>query len=199
MADYNMHKRVLAVLLVGLEMVIIGMMLPGCQYYSLQPSLPMVKAYFTYPGTTLQEDDNPKRKVIIPLIDRLDQGNRLDLAMYILTDHDIRDALLRAWHRGAQIRVYLEGEDACAKGSDGPALLLAGIPVKVDNKSGLMHHKFAVINKHTVITGSYNWSNAADTRNLEDLLVINNYEVARQYTKNFELMWNKYAAKFQGC
>ena len=62
----------------------------------------------------------------------------------------------------------------------------AGIPVIIDTSSGTMHHKVIIIDDETVITGSYNFSKNAETRNSENLLIIKgNKEIARAYLDEF--------------
>jgi competence ComEA-like helix-hairpin-helix protein len=57
-----------------------------------------------------------------------------------------------------------------------------------------MHNKFAVIDSKIVITGSYNWTASASTRNDENLLVIDDEEVILRFRKQFENLWeNKFS------
>jgi len=159
-----------------------------------------ITAYFTYPGITRVEDDNPERLVILPNIQALGKGDRLDIAMFSLTDDDIRDEIIKAHDRGVRVRIYLEKQNACGSGADTTGYLAVGIPVRVDNQSGYMHHKFAVMGAEIVITGSYNWTASADERNWENLLVIQSSEIAADYEANFEVMWEKdNDPDFKGC
>ena len=52
-----------------------------------------------------------------------------------------------------------------------------------------LHHKFAVIDNDTVITGSFNWSPSAAHRNDETLLVITSKPLAAQFTREMERLW----------
>ena len=60
------------------------------------------------------------------------------------------------------------------------------IPVFIDRCSGVAHNKIIIIDNKTVITGSYNFSRNAYSRNAENVLVIFNVEIAKNYTKNWE-------------
>lgn len=64
-----------------------------------------------------------------------------------------------------------------------------GIPVKYSIGDGLMHNKFAVIDTLIVITGSFNWTAAAQKKNAENLLVIKSPELAKLYLKDFLSLW----------
>lgn len=188
--------------LILVTVLVLGLVTLGLSYgwwASGGPSTIAISVYFTYPGTTYHEDDGPESNAIIPLIDALDSGDGLDIAMYSLTDDDIKAAILAARDRGVEIRIYLEKQSACGSGADAADYYTAGIPLKVDSRSGLMHNKFAVLGSDTVITGSYNWSASADERNWENLLVIQSSTIAADYETNFENMWENWSESFEGC
>ena len=52
-----------------------------------------------------------------------------------------------------------------------------------------LHHKFAVIDNKTVITGSFNWSPSAAHTNDETLLVIHSPQLAAHFTREMDRMW----------
>ena len=54
---------------------------------------------------------------------------------------------------------------------------------------GKQHHKFAVIDNKTVITGSFNWSPSAAHTNDETLLVIDSPQLAKHFTREMDRMW----------
>ena len=82
-------------------------------------------------------------------------------------------------------------------------LTAAGIPVIDDTAdgtkgSGLMHHKFMVIDRQVVLTGSANWtmsgvhgdfSSVESRGNANSLLVIESPGLARHFTEEFDLLW----------
>ncbi len=55
--------------------------------------------------------------------------------------------------------------------------------------SGKLHHKFAVIDNRTVITGSFNWSPSAAHQNDEVLLVIDSPLLAAHFTREMDRLW----------
>jgi phospholipase D len=61
-----------------------------------------------------------------------------------------------------------------------------GINVSFDKMPGIAHNKVIIIDQSKVITGSYNFTNAADTRNAENVLLINDANIAKQYLVNWE-------------
>ena len=65
----------------------------------------------------------------------------------------------------------------------------AGIPMKQNKHSGLMHLKMTIADGKTATTGSFNYSKAASTDNDEVLMVLHDDEVARSFETEFQAMW----------
>jgi phosphatidylserine/phosphatidylglycerophosphate/cardiolipin synthase-like enzyme len=62
-----------------------------------------------------------------------------------------------------------------------------GIPTFIDySVSGIAHNKIMIIDREVVITGSFNFTRAAEENNSENLLIIRNKELAREYLENWE-------------
>ncbi len=55
-----------------------------------------------------------------------------------------------------------------------------------------MHHKFAVIDEAVVVTGSFNWTTQAVFNNQENVLFIENAEIAKKYTDEFQRLWDSF-------
>jgi len=118
-----------------------------------------------------------------------DADSAVDVAMYTFTEGEIAKALISAKERGVQVRVVVNGENVNGTYSKATFLANAGIPVKYETKSGLMHDKFAVIDGQGVITGSFNWTANAEASNCENLLVILSPTIALKYGAEFEEIW----------
>ena len=102
-----------------------------------------------------------------------------------LTSQQIVDQLILAKNKGVTIRVLLDRSNLHDKYSKMPELKRAGIDVSIDKVSGIAHNKIMIIDRSKVITGSYNFTNAADKRNAENVLLINNSEIAETYLKSW--------------
>ncbi len=63
----------------------------------------------------------------------------------------------------------------------------AGVPLLTSGD--LLHHKYSVIDQKIVITGSHNWTEAANIGNDETVLVIENPKVAAHYVREFERLY----------
>jgi phosphatidylserine/phosphatidylglycerophosphate/cardiolipin synthase-like enzyme len=117
--------------------------------------------------------------------------DRIYVAIYSFTSDRLAEALIEARRRGVDVRVVMERREANVTGSEYPRLLGAGVDVRLDANPGLMHHKFMVIDGEIVVTGSYNWSAAAEERNDENLVVIRDRGVAGAYEREFERIWSQ--------
>jgi cardiolipin hydrolase len=59
-----------------------------------------------------------------------------------------------------------------------------------------MHHKFAIIDKKILITGSANWTLQAFFGNYENLIITNRHEFVNSYIHEFEKLWLKFNEEF---
>jgi phosphatidylserine/phosphatidylglycerophosphate/cardiolipin synthase-like enzyme len=110
---------------------------------------------------------------------------------YLLHSRRLAGALVRAHQRGVQVHVIL---DASAQPHDPPVpavarLVAAGIAVSLDARHAWAHDKVMILDGAIVITGSYNWTVAAERNNGENLLVIRDPRLAGVYTEN----WRRHA------
>jgi phosphatidylserine/phosphatidylglycerophosphate/cardiolipin synthase-like enzyme len=125
--------------------------------------------------------------VLISLINRANRS--VYVAIYSFTRDGLAAALVSAKNRGVEVRVVIERDRANEQGSEYQYLRSAGVSVRLDGNSGLMHHKFMVIDGLIVVTGSYNWSTAAEDRNDENIVIIRDRYIAERFTQEFERIW----------
>jgi phosphatidylserine/phosphatidylglycerophosphate/cardiolipin synthase-like enzyme len=104
---------------------------------------------------------------------------------YSFTSRPIAEALVEAKDRGIDVRVVLDKEQPLDRHSQMPALVEAGVPVKVDHKHAIMHDKVIIVDGRTVLTGSFNFSVAAEEHNAENLLTDVNSPLADDYLANW--------------
>jgi len=139
-------------------------------------------------------DKNPD-KYFIPLIDSA--KNTIDGAFYDIGDPDVVQAFIRANKRGVKVRLITD--DANLKDKDDPTLPRksivelknAGIPVKDDKRSQLMHHKFMIVDNTTVWTGSWNLTTSSMFHHNNNALLITSKELAANFNAEFERMFNQ--------
>ncbi len=139
---------------------------------------PPFEVYFT-PG------DGPERA----LLNLLSQARRsIHLALYYFTDDELAKGLADACLR-VKCRVLLDEEMRTARYSQAGFLLTQGIEVRFFEDPGIFHHKFLVVDGACVATGSYNWTESAQKRNEENLLILCDRAVAQAYEEEFGRLW----------
>jgi len=121
----------------------------------------------------------------------LDRSNSSICAMiYTFTSDTISDALIRAHSRGVHVKITMDQSQLSVPGGEAQTLVDSGIAVRIDRRSGLLHNKVAIIDNTIVVTGSYNWTAAAEERNRENLLIIQDPQLASPYQSNCEATWD---------
>ena len=110
---------------------------------------------------------------------------------YSFTNADIAKALLDAHKRGVNVRVVLDKSQETEKYTSATFLANAGVPVRIDDDFAIAHSKIMILDEETVITGSFNFTKAAEERNAENVLVIRgNKELAKLYLQNWQWRWD---------
>jgi phosphatidylserine/phosphatidylglycerophosphate/cardiolipin synthase-like enzyme len=105
---------------------------------------------------------------------------------YSFTSAPIAKALLDAHKRGVQVQVILDKSQRSDKYSSADFLANQGVPVAIDANHAIAHNKIIVIDGELVLTGSFNFTKAAQEKNAENLLIIRDPTLAAQYTQNWE-------------
>ena len=117
----------------------------------------------------------------------------LDLAIFTFTRDSIAQAILEAHQRGVKIRCIGDDGNSKVKGSDVRLLASIGIPCKTDNNLRFhMHNKMAIIDNSVVITGSFNWTSQAVNKNQDNILFIEDKNIASQYTDYYNKIWESF-------
>jgi phosphatidylserine/phosphatidylglycerophosphate/cardiolipin synthase-like enzyme len=83
---------------------------------------------------------------------------------YSFTSAPIAKALVEAKKRGVKIQVILDKSQRREKYTEADFLLHAGVPTWIDAKHAIAHNKIMVIDSHTVLTGSFNFTKAAEEK-----------------------------------
>ena len=112
---------------------------------------------------------------------------------YSFTSAPIARALLDAHRRGVNVEVILDKSQRTERYSAATFLYNSGILVKIDAQHAMAHSKVMIIDGETVITGSFNFTRAAEENNEENLLVVKDRAFAERYSKH----WQEHAAHSQ--
>ena len=116
----------------------------------------------------------------------IDQAkNTLYMQAYGLTHPDIISSLIKANKRGVEVRILLDRSNLTQKYSKIEELRQAGIEVGIDTVSGIAHNKIIIADLYTVVTGSFNFTVSAAKRNVENVLIIQDSNIAHSYLQNW--------------
>lgn len=156
--------------------------------------------------TNVEADDNPLLKfpdsafsskgyISGHILKSIENSKKtIDVAVYGFTLTDVADALVKAKKRGVNVRVVANQSHVFSKPSDAYQKLKAA---KINMRTlrgtadwGIMHNKIGIFDGHVVMTGSYNWTTAADQNNYENVVFRYDDEVVAGYSEYFEWMWN---------
>lgn len=126
---------------------------------------------------------------VIGVIDRA--TTTLDVAIYSLNHAGIVDAILRAKQRGVRVRMVLDSSQMGQAKQVEQLIRLAsaGIPMKRDNHSGIMHLKTVVADSREFVTGSFNFTNNAALNNNENVLAWDCPRNALLFQADFDRLW----------
>ena len=127
------------------------------------------------------------------LIVRAIDGARFQVLVqaFSFTHVEIAGALIRGIRRGLDVQVIADaGQIDLIAHNVIPQLIEAGVPVFTDVEHAAAHNKVMVIDAGAktpvLITGSFNFTHAAQFRNAENLLVFRgNHELTRAYLENW--------------
>ncbi len=111
----------------------------------------------------------------------------VDVAMDSLDLWSVRDALIAAHRQGVEVRVVVESDNLDS--AEVQDLLEAGIPLVDDLSTGLMHNKFAIIDRLEVWSGSMNFTINGAYRSDNNLIQIRSAKLAQNYLAEFEEMF----------
>jgi phosphatidylserine/phosphatidylglycerophosphate/cardiolipin synthase-like enzyme len=105
---------------------------------------------------------------------------------YSFTSAPIAKALVEAHRRGVRVQVILDKSQKTERYSSADFLANAGIKPMIDSKHSIAHNKIMILDGQTILTGSFNFTKAAEESNAENLLVIRDAPLAAKYKANWE-------------
>ena len=117
---------------------------------------------------------------------------------YSFTSAPIAKALVQAHRRGVAVTVILDRSQRGDRYSEADFLAHMGIPTLIDRRHAVAHNKVMLIDRHIVMTGSFNYTRAAQEKNAENLLVLRgDPRLFQRYRENFELH-QRHAERYEG-
>lgn len=106
---------------------------------------------------------------------------------YSFTSVPVAAALIAAARRGVDVRILLDSGMSGERGSQLAVCRAAGIEVLLDDRHAIAHNKIVLVDDEVVLTGSFNFSAAAEHSNAENLLILHDRALAALYHDNWQL------------
>ena len=133
-------------------------------------------------------EDPALENAIVPIVKSATKSVRF--LTFSFTDFPLADAMSQRWKAGVDVAGVFEKVGSETEASELRTLMCRNVPVKQDGNSGFLHHKVIVVDDRIVITGSMNYSTNAEENNDENVIIIDNAEIARLYLQEFDRVWN---------
>ena len=105
---------------------------------------------------------------------------------YSFTSSAIARALTDAEERGAKVVAILDASNRTKHYSAADFLAHEGVETYIDSQHAIAHNKIIIIDGQTILTGSFNFTKAAEDNNAENLLVIHDAHIAAKYEQNWQ-------------
>lgn len=149
---------------------------------------------FYSPWLTSSSEKSPLRVCFSPegqctdkVVDAINSAqSSISVAAYAFTCPRISEALRNAYKKSVDVKLLIDKSQLKEKYSQLPFLLEEGISVFIDPAESLAHNKTMILDDWWVLTGSFNWTRAANSKNAENLLLIDDPSLAQIYMKNWE-------------
>jgi len=114
------------------------------------------------------------------------------VAAYSFTSRQIAQALIDAHGRGVDVRVVLNKSQRSSRSSMAAKVAESGLPVRFNSHYAIMHDKFIIVDDVTLETGSFNYTQAAENRNAENVLVVHDDpQAVAGYVQQWEKLWGE--------
>ena len=151
----------------------------GTPYPRVQIGAAVVEVYFS-----------PQDGVAKHVLQRLAAAKRsIHFMTFSYTADAIALAMVAKVKAGLTVRGVFETQNAGGSGADFNRLKQGGVDVLEDSNCYILHHKVIVIDERTVITGSYNFTSSAEKDNDENLVIVDDPNLARAYLDEFQRVY----------
>ena len=125
----------------------------------------------------------------------LDQAeDSIQICVFTISDDSITKKITQCYDRGVKIKIITDNDKQYDRGSDINYLAGKGLQIKVDMSRHHMHHKFAIVDNKSILTGSYNWTRSAEKFNQENLIITDSLNMVQLFKNEFKRLWEQMEA-----
>jgi phosphatidylserine/phosphatidylglycerophosphate/cardiolipin synthase-like enzyme len=147
-------------------------------------------ASFTQNGTPIQVYFGSEDQVVPAILSTVNAAQHtLHFMAFSFTLDDVGKAIEARAAAGVQVQGIFEKTGSQTEFSELRPLLCAGLNTRQDGNRYVLHHKVFIIDGTTVIAGSFNFTTSARDANDENMLIIQDADLAAQYEAEFARRW----------
>ena len=144
-------------------------------------------AYDVPVNTTAKVFFSPNGGCTDAIIKEIDKAkSEIMVQTYSFTSKPIAEVIVKAKKAGVAVEIVMDKSNKSAKYSAGDFTAHMGIPTYIDSEHAIAHNKIIIIDGETVITGSFNFTKAAEEHNAENMIILKSKDLASVYLKNFQ-------------
>lgn len=146
----------------------------------------------TVNGTPIFVVFSPEDKPVQYIVPYLQNARRnIRFMAFSYTQPDMGNAMLERIKSGVMVEGVFEAVGSDSQFSEMMKLHCGGGKIRRDGNPGFLHHKVIIIDNRIVITGSFNFSDGANTKNNENVIIIDNADIAKRYLEEFQRVWKE--------
>ncbi len=143
-------------------------------------------------GTPIQALFSAEDHVVSNLIALVNDAKAsIRFLAFSFTDYPLAKAMIDRAAAGVDVQGVYETFSSTSPSAELKTFGCAGVPVRQDGNSSFLHDKIIVIDNSIVVTGSLNYSSSADDENEENVVIVDNPEMAALYLREFDKLWNQ--------
>ena len=110
---------------------------------------------------------------------------------FSFTDYPMAQAMIARAQAGVDVQGIFETFGSNSTRAELKTLWCAGLPVRQDGNSSFLHDKVIIVDNSIVVTGSLNFSSSADEENEENVVILDNPEIAALYLQEYQKLWDQ--------
>ncbi|MBI5954681.1 MAG: hypothetical protein HY865_23740 [Chloroflexi bacterium] len=120
-----------------------------------------------------------------------DAKSSIRFLAFSFTDYPLAQAMIDRSKAGVDVKGVFETFGSNGTRSELRTFWCANVPARQDGNGSFLHDKVIVIDNSIVVTGSLNFSSSADEENEENVVILDNPEIAALYLQEFDKLWSQ--------
>jgi phosphatidylserine/phosphatidylglycerophosphate/cardiolipin synthase-like enzyme len=110
---------------------------------------------------------------------------------YAFQSRLLADDLIAATRRGVRVRILMDRLQSTNKSAKTADLAKGCTFFGIVHSAGAMHAKTMILDREVIITGSYNWTDAAEAKNVEHLYILRQPQLAQRLADHWATLANQ--------